>query len=206
MSTLAPRNAQRGVVLISSMLLLLVVTILAVSMFRGFGIEQKIAGNIRDKERALHAAESAQQYAEWWLSSGLATGPINCTAAQNANTGAPQICTNTLNSLDPTNPTSTGNVVNVPTPWATGITYQPVDPVTGQPIVVASGGGINVYAGAPQFYISYLGTYTPTAFVTETVYQIDALGYGGSSGSVAIVESVYQVGSSSHNLGSPDGA
>jgi type IV pilus assembly protein PilX len=67
----AVRAAERGMVLISSLLLLLVVTILAVAIFRNYGMEEKIAGNTREKQRALHAAESAQQYAEWWLSSGL---------------------------------------------------------------------------------------------------------------------------------------
>jgi len=62
----APRS-QRGVVLISSLLLLLVVTIMALSMFRSFGMQEKIAGNVREKQRALQSANSAQQYAEWWL-------------------------------------------------------------------------------------------------------------------------------------------
>ncbi|MGB6309570.1 MAG: PilX N-terminal domain-containing pilus assembly protein, partial [Steroidobacteraceae bacterium] len=51
----------------SSLLLLLVVTIIALSMFRSFGIQEKIAGNMREKQRALQAATSAQQYAETWL-------------------------------------------------------------------------------------------------------------------------------------------
>ena len=61
------RIAQRGVVLVSSLLLLIVVTIIALSMFRSFGIQEKIAGNVREKQRALQAAESAQVYAEVWL-------------------------------------------------------------------------------------------------------------------------------------------
>ncbi|HTX24264.1 MAG TPA: PilX N-terminal domain-containing pilus assembly protein, partial [Steroidobacteraceae bacterium] len=62
------RTAQAGMVLISAMLLLLIITILAVSMFRSFGVQEMVAGNVREKQRALHAAEAAQQYAEWWLS------------------------------------------------------------------------------------------------------------------------------------------
>ena len=37
-------------------------------MFRSFGMQEKIAGNMREKQRALQAAVSAEQYAEWWLS------------------------------------------------------------------------------------------------------------------------------------------
>ena len=42
--TLRVRHLQRGVVLVSSLLLLLVVTIMALSMFRSFGIQEKVAG------------------------------------------------------------------------------------------------------------------------------------------------------------------
>ena len=52
---------QRGVALISAMLLLIIITILGMSMFRSFPTQEKIAGNVREKERALHAANSAQQ-------------------------------------------------------------------------------------------------------------------------------------------------
>src|SRR5215468_12550182 len=76
------RAAQQGMALVSSMLLLLIITILVVSMFRSFTIQEKIAGNVREKQRALHAAESAEQYAEWWLTFGnnLAAGAVTCGA------------------------------------------------------------------------------------------------------------------------------
>ncbi len=64
-------KSQRGMVLVTSLLLLLVVTMLAVSMFRSMGLDEKIAGNMRDKQRALNAAETAEQYAENWLSLGF---------------------------------------------------------------------------------------------------------------------------------------
>src|SRR2546430_11055085 len=74
--------AQRGVALISSLLLLIIITILALSMFRSFGTQEKIAGNLREKDRALHAAASAQQYGEWWLTQGnnAAIGSVTCGA------------------------------------------------------------------------------------------------------------------------------
>src|ERR1700678_3801318 len=94
-----PSAAARGVLLISSLLLLLVVTIIALSMFRSFGIQEKIAGNMREKQRALQAAESAEVYAEVWLQnnggSGL-TPSVNCSALLNANIGEGQICANVL--------------------------------------------------------------------------------------------------------------
>jgi len=193
----AAPNAQRGLVLVTSLLLLLVVTILAISMFRSFGIDERIAGNIRDKQRALHAAESAQQYAEWWLSQGNNNNQVACSTLLNADLGQGQVCTNTLNSL-----AASGNVIDVPLPWSVngktvGVQYTPIDPTTGNAIVVG-GTGANNYASAPVFYISYLGL---TAAGTTSMFQVDAVGYGGSSSSVAIVESTYQITSGVKDLG-----
>ena len=73
-------RAQRGMVLVSSLLLLIVVTIIALSMFRSFGMQEKIAGNMREKQRALSAAVSAQQFAENWLMNSAAQAPVACVA------------------------------------------------------------------------------------------------------------------------------
>src|SRR6185437_3440329 len=101
MSRICPtrRRSQRGMALISSLLLLLVVTIMAVSMFRSYGMQEKIAGNTREKQRALNAAVSAQQYAEWLLQSGTAPPTAACNALVPATT--PQVCNNALNALGP---------------------------------------------------------------------------------------------------------
>ena len=193
----APRQRrERGLILVASLLLLLVVTILAVSMFRSFGIEEKIAGNIRDKERALNAAEAAQQYAEWWLSEGNSNQIVTCAGLLNANAGEGQVCTNTLNSI-----ALGGNVANVP--WTfkgapVGVQYIPIDPMTGAAMVISQNGALGTYYSAPIFYISYLGL-NPAG--TSAMFQIDAVGYGGSANSIAVVESIYQVTSGVQNLG-----
>src|ERR1700676_2511384 len=100
--------AQRGIVLVTAMLLLIVVTIMALSMFRSYGTQERIAGNTRDKQRALNAAISAQQFAESWLAGGFATAKINCVAPLiTSNVG--QVCSNlpNLNNL----------------PWTSGVVY-----------------------------------------------------------------------------------
>ena len=195
-----PERAQRGMVLISSLLLLLVVTIMALAIFRNSGVEEKIAGNQREKERALHAAESAQQYAEWWLSSGLgATTPVNCTGLVAAITpNAGQVCANTLPSIVLNN-----NVANLP--WQVGganvgVTYAPPN------MLLNTAGGVNTYYQTPVFYISYLGlTADSTTSNYKLLYQVDAAGYGGSANAVAVVESTYYVTSGICNLGAIGG-
>src|SRR5207237_10759693 len=96
-SPLGRRGGARA--LITTLLLLLIIASLALSMFRGFGSQEKIAGNLREKARAVHAAESAQQYAAWWLTQGsnAAGGTVSCAApVLNANLGQGQICNQTL--------------------------------------------------------------------------------------------------------------
>ena len=78
MSSYRLPSTQKGMVLVTGMLLLIVVTILAMSMFRGYGTQQKIAGNVREKNRAVSSAVSAQQYAEYWLSSATPPAAWRC--------------------------------------------------------------------------------------------------------------------------------
>jgi type IV pilus assembly protein PilX len=191
----ARRADQRGIVLISSLLLLLVVTILALAMFRGMGLSEKIAGNVREKTRALHAAEVAETYAEWWLSSpgNASTAPVVCSATANANLGASNvlICINAITTPTTVPWTSAGNPV--------GFTYYPSAGSTAMSFVAdASGSYSNTYASTPVFYIQYMGIAADGA---GNVYKIDAVGYGGNSLSVAVVESTYEVGSGVTNLG-----
>ncbi|MBW8079530.1 MAG: hypothetical protein GJU76_15975, partial [Gallionella sp.] len=90
-------SVQRGMVLITTLLLLLVITILALAMFRGVGLENRIAGNVLDKQRALQSAESAQQYAQQWLITNVQSMPtIDCSANPLATQALPQICSEPL--------------------------------------------------------------------------------------------------------------
>src|SRR5258708_9288372 len=74
-----PRRAQDGMALVSGMLLLVVLTILALSMFRSFGTQQKISSNVREKQRATSAAISAQQFAEYWLGNNTPPPAGDCS-------------------------------------------------------------------------------------------------------------------------------
>jgi type IV pilus assembly protein PilX len=176
---------QRGVALVTSLLLLVIITILAVSMFHSFGTQERIAGNLREKERALHAADSAQQYAEWWLLQGnnTAIGPVACAAPvipATVTTG--EICNTT-----PTVQYAVTNITSVPFPWPMGVSYTP----PGMLLVGAPAApGNPPYYATPAFWITDLGV---AADAAGEAYQIDAYGYGSAASTVAIVESVYEV-------------
>ena len=184
-------RSQRGMALISAMLLLIVVTILAVSMFRSYGMQEKIAGNTREKQRAMNAAVSAQQYAEWWLSTGTAPASAPCTGLVAATVG--QVCNNTLESMTPvsTVPWMNGAAqVGVTfTQFASTAINSQVMNVTGTTGTPSMGS----YYAAPVFYIADLGPMQPASGLTGELYQIDAVGYGGTANSVAVVESTYLV-------------
>jgi type IV pilus assembly protein PilX len=178
----SPRS-ERGMVLVSSLLLLIVVTIIALSMFRSFGIQEKIAGNMREKQRALSAAVSAEEFAENWLMNNATSVPVTCAAGiLNGNTGGGQICSNPLSTV----------VTDITTvPWPIGVQFQPANMVISQSPSVSSPTNPTYY-GQPMYYISDMGpSIDPT--IPGEIYQIDAYGYGGTLATVAEVESTYAV-------------
>ena len=181
------RRRERGVILISALLLLAVITIFAITMFRSFGIEEKIAANVRDKERAMHSAMSALQYAEWWVSQpGNGVSPLPCAGGLlYVALGQGLLCNRASTLVGMVN----GNDLTA-VPWMAGGTevgtvYQPAT------MTISTTGGLNTYYDAPRFYVQYVGHLpAPTC---GNVYLIDAWGYGGTKSSVAVVESTYQI-------------
>jgi type IV pilus assembly protein PilX len=183
------RSPQRGMVLITALLLLIVVTILAVGLFRSFGLDEKIAGNVREKHRAVNAAETAEEYAEWWLANGNGGNGTGITCAPPlVAVAAAQVCSSAM---------ATVNAASLPTPWQIGVTYAAPASMAITPTQGLSSGQ-NSYYYAPTFYISYLG---PSPNGLGTVYQIDAAGYAGSPDTAAVIESTYLVQQSSKDLG-----
>jgi type IV pilus assembly protein PilX len=198
-------RSQRGVALVSALMLLVIITILALSMFRSFPTQEKIAGNVREKERAFHAANSALQFAEYWLMAGnnIANGDVLCGAQAtllNGNLLEGQICSNALYTLLPL---GVVNDVSSNVPWTVGgalvgTQYLPngmttqytnalATATTGSPFVT---GNDTYYYTAPVYYIADLGG---AGDGQGEAYQIDAYAYGGSASTVAVVESVYEV-------------
>jgi type IV pilus assembly protein PilX len=193
-----PRAAQRGVVLISAILLLIVMTLLALGMFHSFGIQELIAGNVREKQRALQSAEAAELYAELWLTApgNILSNSVDCSTVglvgYNA-TAVPYICMKPVASID-----DAGDVITVP--WKVnnaevGFTFFPGANTgagtgltnTGDMIVSATG-TLNSYYQAPRLYIG-LVSYS----AAQALYRIDAWNYAATTTTPAVVESNYVV-------------
>jgi len=177
---------ERGMALVSALLLLLVMTVLGIAMFRTFGMQERIAGNTREKQRAVHAADSAEAYAEWWLSSagGInATAGVVCNALASADANNTQVCSNQLSAVVPDVATVPWTIAGTPV----GNTYTPPGLTTGV-------GLANSYSQVPLFYISYVsGSYSSVTGLQTNSYQIDSVGYGGTNNAVSVVESAYVV-------------
>jgi type IV pilus assembly protein PilX len=194
------RAAQSGFVLISSMLLLVVMTLLALAMFHSFGIQELVAGNVREKQRALQSAESAEQYAELWLTApgNILSNSVDCTSTNvglvaYSATSIAYICQKPLAAI-----VTGGSVGTVP--WLiagaeVGFTFFP-GATTGAgtggtstgDMVESAAGILNSYYQSPRFYIG-LVSYS----AVQAMYRIDAWNYAATTTTPAVVESNYVV-------------
>jgi type IV pilus assembly protein PilX len=175
-------------------------------------MQERIAGNMREKQRALQAAMSAQEYAEWWLttqsnaqraiSMGVAAdAAVVCgTGLLDANLGAGQICLNTLSSQ--LGGITLTNWPNLDSTSTVGILYTPPGFNYGATThygAVSNNANIpDVYAARPRFYLADLGG-LPTG--RGEVYQIDAYSFGESTTAAAVVESTVSIICLTCNLG-----
>lgn len=174
---------QGGFTLLASLIFLVLLTILGISMFSGFTQDQLMAGNMREKARALDSAQVLLDSAQAWMSGNTYRGG-------GWNTG--EDCTS-LTAITVTNALNNqivciGAISNPTTlPWS-GFFYMDSTPTN---MAISSTGGQDQYAGNPSYHIQYIasnGSNPPTA-----IYKVTAAGQGGNSGAVAVVQAVYEV-------------
>ena len=186
--TIQSRSA-RGFVLIASLLLLLVMTLLALAMFHSFGIQELVAGNVREKQRALQSAFAAEQYAELWLTypGNAQTKLVDCSTVgllAYSSTSTPYICAKPLSSFTTVTSVPWNNVNNT----EVGFKFFPGSTTGNGDMTVSTAGGVNAYYQVPRFYIAEL-SYTPA----QTMFRIDAWNYGGTPNTAAVIEATYVV-------------
>lgn len=149
---------QSGTVLAVSLIILLILTILGVSSLSTSSLEEKIAGNFRDREIAFQAAEAALAYAE-----NFAKTSINSTSVFNNTDGfyAQYNGPTTRNALDGANGPAASDY------WWTGTNSQ----------VLPSANQVAEVKTQPRFTIEYRGD----VGVAEST-DINIGGYGTSTG------------------------
>lgn len=72
--------AQRGAILVTSMLLLLVLTIIGVTVMQMSRMQERMAGNTRDVNLAFQAAEGSLRSAEAYIRAQV-TRPVECSSS-----------------------------------------------------------------------------------------------------------------------------
>lgn len=73
------RSRQRGVVLVVSLMILLVMTVIGITAMQSSSLEERMAGNTKDHNLAFQATESAIRDAEGFLNGVVSTAPFNGT-------------------------------------------------------------------------------------------------------------------------------
>ncbi|MFK2900419.1 hypothetical protein ISP15_08730 [Dyella jejuensis] len=193
------RGKQGGFVLIAALLMLVVLTFMAVSLYHNFTVQENMSANTKEKGRAFQMAMSTLQYAEYQL---LMSG-LNVAVATSCSAPPNPIYTFTICPNDPSGTLNSQiQLANAngshPMQITNGVTYNPsVDDAS---IQFSSSGGAGLYYGPPQYFVTYLG-YDPKSTCQAKIFQITALGYGGTSGTVAVVQSNYELTPTVCNLG-----
>lgn len=180
---LSPKDS-RGFSLIASLVILIVLTILMVAMMRSAISQDSMTGNTREKTRALRAAESAIDYAEWWIKQSN-TSPVSCSSGQLTQ---PTICDDAVNIVHSAKP-----------PLNTWTEYEPSSDTTYWQ--TDTQGGRDRFYRNPGYHIQHLYT-SPDG--KADYYQITAYGYGGNSQAVAVTQTLFQItysGNQITNLG-----
>jgi type IV pilus assembly protein PilX len=193
-------SRERGIVLIAALLLLVIMSILAMTMFRTNGVQELIAGNVREKQRALQTAMDAETYAEMVLSnmgnimqyqdpnSTMYKYCTNVGLVAYTATSLPTFCYNSLSTLGVTSPT-TVPWINTNTGTEVGYTFYPGNVATStDDMSIATTPGLNTYLQPPRFYIAYLGQVQNRAY-----YQVDAWNWASTNNTAAEVEGMYVV-------------
>lgn len=167
-------NKQKGIALVISMIMLLMMTLLGISAMKTSMIEQKMAGNSRDVTIAFQAAETGLRDAELWLANQVSEPKDNTTGSNRVWTDA---------SMDP----DTSNAVS----W-----WQEVNQTWWMNSATAYGTAINNVNTVPHTVIEYRQFIPDTllkgngsAEAGMTHYQVTSRGTGGSDQARVLLQS-----------------
>lgn len=161
---------QSGAVLIISLIMLLLMTIIGISSTQSTGLEEKMAGNTRDKNLAFQAAESALKVAEARINqspppAGETTPPtFDGTKGYYAIAAVPAVTTDAF--------------------WATNANSHD------------AGIDIQGISSRPRYIIQDMGPATSVtcpAVCSRRNYRITVRATGGTSNAVVILESIYEL-------------
>lgn len=173
LSATAGKNSQQGITLVIAMIFLLILTLLGVTAMQSTVVEERIAGNTRDKDVAFQSAEAGLRAGELYVFTNA------CTAAGIVFPGP-------------------GLINNIGGAAGAGVQYgnasywmtQPWDATDS----IASGTALAGVVTPARYVVELISGGSGPQFVgTTLVYRITARGAGATAGSVSILQSTYQV-------------
>jgi type IV pilus assembly protein PilX len=173
---------QRGAILIVSMLLLLVLTVLAISTMRASTFQERMAGNVRDVGLSFQSTESAVREAEAAINDAARERPVLCTALPGCDLNTEVFAPGVL-----------PDVRNQDNAWwnANGMEY-------GETAFATPGAGVRDLGRVvadPQYTVEQLGfdrdSLDPNEPDGRYVYRIYGRGAGGTNVAQSVVESTF---------------
>lgn len=192
-----PRK-QEGFALIAALLILVILTLLGVSMMSGIGLQDKMSSNVREKTRATTAASFVINVVDNLLPTMLlsvsgCTSPTTTWRVCAANTMT------TSSAVDNATWGLNGGTTNAVPATATALPSQAFPSA-----LIKTGGGNNVYAYTPEFFLEYQGRApTPPGYSVSVnqygagsapvldVYRTTAMATGGNDAAVSVIQSNY---------------
>jgi len=170
MISLYYKQKQSGVVLIISLIILLLLTIIGVTAMQVTGLEEKMAGNHKDKNVAFQATEAALRDSEQDIKSsrvsGLTSMDASCTNGLCYNAGMPILhiedqAALVANATGYGNYTAAQNLIGIPT------------------------------SQQPRYLIVGMKLWPAGAASWKYMYKVTALAQGGQSTTQSILQEVY---------------
>ncbi|MCG8383892.1 MAG: PilX N-terminal domain-containing pilus assembly protein [Gammaproteobacteria bacterium] len=175
------QQAEKGAVLVISLIMLVVLTLLGITAMQSTTLEEKMAGNLKDRNLAFQAAEGAAILAEKWLS-GKTNLPIE------KSDGSAGIWV--YNSMD----SDAANGV----PWwleaDRDASWWAANGGDGE-TVIAMGAGLN---SQPSYVIEKLPLTTGpslqagSAMHSNNLLRVTARGVGGTESAVVVLQTTYK--------------
>lgn len=188
---------ERGAVMITALMILLLMTVFGISTMDSNILEERMAGNMRDRNTAFQAAESALRAAEVWIQAQSAFDKVRDVTDPDD--------TNPLWDMNTPDPDATNSI-----PWWAEDEWNDPDPDDNwwnQRAVVLSGGdalpsgtGADeiLIAEQPAYIVEKLPPSTESLEAAQSLdasdiyLQVTARGVGGSASTIVVLQSVYK--------------
>jgi type IV pilus assembly protein PilX len=181
---------QRGIALIVALIFLLILTVLGVTAAMNNSLQERMAGNSRDRDLAFQAAEHAVDQAAGFLSSKT-TAELDDLVDINAVSPAPcdKVADDGIRCFNTASPPP--NDANY---WRNTFNWASSDLVDVADLPTAN--QLDKVANQPRYLIEQMPSYTDTSVtppVTYRYYRVTARGTGGSDEAAVVLQTMYRI-------------